>query len=130
MLPCLAFPWEDSVSSLAAAECTIGAIQEQGECAVDRVRSLQAWQQRRVAYPAQFKPGGKLGQFADFCRQRVGRADEVMGPIDTGELRALLDFANRYHHDENPAYQTEAINDRELTDFTRRTLVFASRPRQ
>ncbi|MDE2226219.1 MAG: AAA family ATPase [Xanthomonadaceae bacterium] len=83
----------------------------------------------RVAYPAQFKPGGKLGQFADICRQRLGGADEVMGPIDTGELRALLDFANRYHHDENPAYQTEAINDRELTDFTRRTLALASRPR-
>lgn len=84
----------------------------------------------RVAFPAQFRPGGKLGQFADICRQRLGAADEILGPNDTAELRALLDFGNRYHHDENPAYQTEAINDRELADFTRRTLAFASRPRQ
>ena len=84
----------------------------------------------RVAFPAQFRPGGKLGQFADICRQRLGTADEILGPNDTAELRAFLDFGNRYHHDENPAYQTEAINDRELADFTRRTLAFASRPRQ
>lgn len=82
----------------------------------------------RVAYPQHFKAGGKLGQFADLARQRVSTPNPILGPRDTAELRALLDFANRYHHDENPAYQVEAINDGELLDFVKRTLAFTSRP--
>jgi hypothetical protein len=68
-----------------------------------------------------------LGQFADLARQRVNTPQAILGPKDTPEIRALLDFANRYHHDENPAYQVEAINDGELLDFVKRTLAFTSR---
>lgn len=82
----------------------------------------------RVAYPAHFRPGSLLGPFIEQSRQRLGGGNEIMGPRDTAELRALLDFANRYHHDTNQAYQTEAINDRELMDFTERTIRFATRP--
>jgi hypothetical protein len=46
---------------------------------------------------------------------------------DIAELRLLLNYANRFHHDTNPAWQTAAINDAELSDFAQRTLVFASR---
>jgi len=82
----------------------------------------------RVAYPAHFRPGSMLGPFVEESRRRLGTGNQIMGPQDTAELRALLDFANRYHHDTNQAYQTEAINDRELTDFAERTLKFATRP--
>lgn len=80
----------------------------------------------RVAYPADFPPGSLLGPFHDLCTKRLGKPNEIMAAADAQELRALLDFANRYHH-ENPAYATELINEAELTDFTQRTLRFIRR---
>jgi hypothetical protein len=42
-----------------------------------------------------------------------------MSAANAQELRALLDYVNQFHHDENAAYATELINDAGLTDFTR-----------
>ncbi len=81
----------------------------------------------RVAYPALFPPGSLLGPFINVCRQRVGQAGEVLNAIDIAELERLLVYANRFHHDSNPAWQTVAINDQELLDFARRALRFTSR---
>lgn len=46
---------------------------------------------------------------------------------DTTELRNLMDYGNRFHHDTNPAWQTEIINDQELEGFIRRVLAFMRR---
>lgn len=81
----------------------------------------------RVAYPEQFPPGTLLGPFIGICDQRVGGPNEILSAADIAELRSLLNYANRFHHDSNPAWQTAAINDAELSDFAQRTLVFASR---
>jgi wobble nucleotide-excising tRNase len=81
----------------------------------------------RVAYPREFIPGSMLGQFVNQCAQRVGAQNQILTAADTTELRALLDFANRYHHDTNPTWQTEIINDQELTHFAERTLAFIRR---
>jgi len=81
----------------------------------------------RVAYPQHFPPGLTLGPFHLQCQQRIGQADEIMTLADTAELRALLDYANNFHHDKNPTWETEVINDIELTDFAQRTLGFASK---
>ena len=81
----------------------------------------------RVAYPAYFPPGTLLGPFIGICEQRVGSKNEILSVNDIAELRALLAYASRFHHDANPAWQTAAINDAELTDFAERTLLFASR---
>lgn len=81
----------------------------------------------RVAYPQHFPPGALLGQFIDHCRSRQGTPDEILSESDTNELRALLDYANKFHHDSNRTYETEHINDSELTDFARRTILFSSR---
>ncbi|MEJ6783702.1 AAA family ATPase [Aminobacter sp. Piv2-1] len=81
----------------------------------------------RVAYPEQFPPGTLLGPFIGICDQRVGGPNEILSAADIAELRLLLNYANRFHHDTNPAWQTAAINDAELSDFAQRTLVFASR---
>ena len=81
----------------------------------------------RVAYPELFPPGTLLGPFIGLCEQRVGGNDEVLSAPDIAELRALLDYANRFHHDTNPAWQTAVISDAELSDFAQRTLLFASR---
>lgn len=81
----------------------------------------------RVACPEYFPPGTLLGPFLGLCDQRVGRNNEILSAGDIAELRALLGYANLFHHDTNPAWQTAAINDAELTDFAERTLLFASR---
>ena len=81
----------------------------------------------RVAYPSSFPPGTLLGPFIGECQQRHGVANEILSLNDTNELRALLDYANRFYHDTNPAWATEVINDIELVDFAERTLLFASR---
>jgi hypothetical protein len=82
----------------------------------------------RVAYPMHFPPGTLLGPFHAQCAFRIGTPQEIMSAANARELRALLDYANRFHHDTNAAYATELINDAELTDFTRRTLAFIRRP--
>lgn len=81
----------------------------------------------RVAYPEYFPPGTLLGPFIRTCEQRVGGANEILSAADITELNRLKDYANRFHHDSNPAWQVAAINDAELTDFVERTLLFASR---
>jgi wobble nucleotide-excising tRNase len=81
----------------------------------------------RVAYPEHFPPGTLLGPFIGLCDQRVGGPAEILSAADITELRLLLNYANRFHHDTNPAWQTAAINDAELTDFSQRALIFASR---
>lgn len=81
----------------------------------------------RVAYPEHFPPGTLLGPFIGICEQRVGGPNEILSSADIAGLRSLLNYANRFHHDTNPAWQTAAINDAELSDFAQRTLIFASR---
>lgn len=81
----------------------------------------------RVAYPAHYPPEFLLGPFIGVCRQKVGTAEEILSAADITELEALKDYGNRFHHDSNPAWQTAAINDQELTGFCRRTLAFARR---
>ncbi|MGJ5000607.1 AAA family ATPase [Bradyrhizobium sp. HKCCYLRH2060] len=82
----------------------------------------------RVAYPNIFTPGSMLGRFQDLCETRAGTPQEIMSATNAREFRALLDYANRFHHDTNTAYATELINDAELADFTQRTLAFIRRP--
>jgi wobble nucleotide-excising tRNase len=82
----------------------------------------------RVAYSNIFTPGTLLGPFQNQCALRAGTRQEIMSAANAQELRALLDYANRFHHDTNAAYATELINDAELTDFASRTLAFIRRP--
>ncbi len=81
----------------------------------------------RVAYPKYFPPGTLLGPFIGLCEQRGGGNNEILSAGNIAELRVLLGYANQYHHDRNPAWQTAVINDAELSDFAHRTLLFASR---
>lgn len=81
----------------------------------------------RVAYPDHFPPGAMVGQFWTLCQQRANTPNQILSQADTVELRSLLDYANRYHHDTNPTYQTENINDAELANFATRTLAFIRR---
>ncbi|MGE0737053.1 MAG: AAA family ATPase [Alphaproteobacteria bacterium] len=81
----------------------------------------------RIAYPALFRPGNLVGPFINACKQRVGSANEILAASDIDELENLLDFANKFHHDTNPAWATAAINDQELIYYCKRTLNFTRR---
>ena len=81
----------------------------------------------RVVHPIDFPPGAMLGGFHQQCVHRAGSPQQIMSEASAKELRAILDYANRFHHDTNMAYATELINDAELADFVRRTLRFIRR---
>jgi wobble nucleotide-excising tRNase len=81
----------------------------------------------RVAYPHHFPPGTLLGRFIALCEQQEGTLQQIITRQNRTELRDLLDYANRFHHDTNAAWQTVIINDQELANFSRRTLAFASK---
>lgn len=81
----------------------------------------------RVAYPATFIPGMLLGPFLGICQQRAGQQNQILTQADIDELRDLLAYANRFHHNTNPAYMTALINDHELAQFSGRVLAFARR---
>ena len=81
----------------------------------------------RGACPEHFLPGTMLGAFRGLCEQRVGSPQEILDVATTLELRDLVEYANRFHHDTNPAWETAIINDGELQGFVRRTLEFAKR---
>lgn len=81
----------------------------------------------RVAYPNTFQPGGLLGPFIGTCEQRVNTPGQILSQADIVELRALLDYSNLFHHDSNPAWAMQVINDQELVNFAQRTLAFTRR---
>jgi wobble nucleotide-excising tRNase len=82
----------------------------------------------RVAYPEHFPAGNLLGPFRSTCSQRVGTSQQILTQVDIDELRDLIDYGNLFHHDSNPAWQTQVINSTQLEGFVRRTLAFAKRP--
>ena len=79
----------------------------------------------RVACPEYFPPERLLGPFRDLCSQRVGTPQQILDAQATQELRDLIEYANRFHHETNAAWETEQINDGELQGFVQRALEFA-----
>jgi wobble nucleotide-excising tRNase len=79
----------------------------------------------RVTCPEHFPPGTLLGPFRHQCSQRVGTAQQILDALAVQELADLTEYANRFHHDTNAAWETEAINDGELAGFIQRALDFA-----
>lgn len=98
---------------------------EQREIARDIRPHLEAF--LRVACPEHFRPGTLLGPFLGLCRRRVGAQNEILDQPATQELGELMEYANRFHHDTNPAWETEAINGTELRGFVQRALAFTRR---
>lgn len=82
----------------------------------------------RVAYPAVFPPGTLLGNFHNQCVQALGTAAPILNQADTTELRRLIDYANKFHHETNLAYSTESISDGELLNHCHRVIKFVQKP--
>ena len=81
----------------------------------------------RVACPEHFPPGTLLGTFRGLCDQRLASPQQILSQDDTRELDELIEYANRFHHDSNPSWETEGINDAELFGFVQRALAFTRR---
>ena len=60
-------------------------------------------------------------------KERLGTPQQILDAADIAELGNVLEYANRFYHDTNPAWETVQINDAELTSFVDRALTFARR---
>jgi wobble nucleotide-excising tRNase len=78
----------------------------------------------RVSCPEHFPPGTLLGPFRGVAQQRATAGTPIMDAAKLTELGNLIEYSNRFHHDTNPAWDAEHINDAELAGFVRRALDF------
>lgn len=81
----------------------------------------------RVVCPGHFPAGTLLGNFINLCQQRLGTPEQILDNPATQELEELLEYANTFHHDTNPAWEIQTINDAELRGFVDRALKFTRR---
>ena len=80
----------------------------------------------RVACPEFFPPGQLLGPFRAIAHDRWVAGTPIMNATKLTELSNLTEYSNRFHHDTNPAWDSQHINDGELHGFVRRTLDFTT----
>lgn len=75
----------------------------------------------RILYPTHFTPGSMVGQFIDVCNRALNESP-IISAEEIDELRDLIDYANGFHHDTNPAYQPQDISTGQLLEYCKRTL--------
>lgn len=80
----------------------------------------------RIVFPEHCPPGTLLGYFRSHALNLLTINQGFMNDVDIRELRDITEYANKFHHDTNPAWETEQINDNELVGFVRRVLNFTS----
>ena len=80
----------------------------------------------RVAFPEFCPPGTLLGHFRQKIQTQIDAGKSVMETDRLLELEELTEYANKFHHDTNAAWETEHINDTELLGFVDRTMTFIS----
>jgi len=78
----------------------------------------------RITFPAHCTPGTLLGNFQNQIENLLENGQRIMSDVDLRELRDITEYANKFYHDTNPAWQTEEINDSELVGFVKRVLNF------
>ena len=81
----------------------------------------------RVAYPEHFSPGTLLGRFYECCIRKVGTDQKILTQNDINELRDIVEYANRFHHDTDATSESNVINSEELKGFVKRVLDFTRR---
>ena len=79
----------------------------------------------RIVCPQYMPPGRPLGrQFISKCFERLDSDDEILSSSQLTELKGLLEFSSKHHHDTNSAWESETIVDAELQSYVKRTLKF------
>jgi hypothetical protein len=80
----------------------------------------------RVVFPECCPPGTMLGNFRNHAENLHANGQSIMSDVDIRELRDITEYANKFHHNTNPAWETEQINDNELVGFVKRVINFTS----
>ena len=79
----------------------------------------------RVMCPDEFPPGTSLGNsFVQECQQRVGASSQILDGAKLSALRDILEYAHKFHHDTNLAWESEIINSGQLEGFVKDVLGF------
>ena len=78
----------------------------------------------RITFPKHYTPGTLLGNFQNHVKSLSENGEQIMTTVDLHELRDITEYANKFHHDTNPAGETEQINDNQLLGFVKRVLNF------
>lgn len=78
----------------------------------------------RRCCPEHFLPGEVLGDLRRKIRDRPVGAPAILSAEAVAELDAICEYANRFHHNTNPAWETETVNETELRGWVRRVLDF------
>lgn len=101
-----------------------GAVEEPRRVAQNIRFHLEAF--LRVSLPQYFPPQTLLGHFVNRCKDVLDSPGEILVRGAVEELEEIVAYANRFHHDTNPSWETQEINDLELKRFVERTLGFIS----
>ena len=80
----------------------------------------------RVAFPEQCPPGTLLGVFRSRAKSHADNGTPIMDANRLQEVTEITEYANKFHHETNPAWEAENISDAELRHFSDRVLTFVS----
>ncbi|MBX3351680.1 MAG: AAA family ATPase [Phycisphaeraceae bacterium] len=81
----------------------------------------------RRCCPAHFLPGEVLGDLRRKIRDLPAGSPAILSASAVAELDAICEYANRFHHNTNPAWETEAVNETELRGWVARVIAFVSK---
>jgi wobble nucleotide-excising tRNase len=104
-----------------------GTVQDARQAAQSLRPALEGF--LRVACPEHCPPGTLLRDFVNRARQSLTGPSPVLASADLQELEQIKEYANRFHHDPNPAWDVEVanINETQLLGFVQRVLAFTRR---
>ena len=80
----------------------------------------------RVAFTEYCPAGTLLGCFRQRIQGQIDAGNAVMDSHRLLDLDEITEYANRFHHDTNPAWESEHISDNELLSFVNRVFSFIS----
>jgi len=83
----------------------------------------------RVVCTDCFHPGDLLGVLVNKAKESARVGSPIMSDANIAELEAILQYANRFHHNTNPSWDVAVnnINEQELRGFVNRVLAFTKK---
>ena len=78
----------------------------------------------RRCCPAHFLPGDVIGDLRRKIRDQTPGGTPILSTQMVTELDAICEYANKFHHNTNAAWETETVNETELRGWVVRTLAF------
>ena len=81
----------------------------------------------RRCCPAHFLPGDVLGDLRRKIRDQPAGTLPILSSAAVTELDAICEYANKFHHNTNLAWETQTVNETELRGWVDRVLTFVSK---